>query len=177
MIPAYTYFTLQSIHHSTIDSPEQPHIRASVQPRNTFRALGATRIASSASGNPPHDSPDLPCSMANVRASQLPRKGGYPQLRGRGKHSFPDSSGYPSISHLGVNCGHRNVPHTSFCRFNDMPDSSGLGKPPSQTLLHSYVSCRTDPLLSELATILTTRTSSYTISTHPNAAETHNKLE
>ena len=151
--PEMRHWYQQYIFCITINSPYTlPNNRASAQPRNTLRASGAPRIALRLRETPLHDSPGLPCSIANATASQLPRKGGYPQLRGRGKHYFPDSSGDPSISHLGVNCGHRNVPRTFLCRFNDMPDSSGLGKPPSRTLLLSYVSYRTDPLLYELST-------------------------
>ena len=48
----------------------------------------------------------------------------------------PNSSGDISISHSGVSCGHRNVPHTSDCHYTTSPDSSGLRRPPSGTLLH-----------------------------------------
>ena len=84
----------------------------------------------------PYTTPSgLPLSISEHTASLLPCKGGYPQLRRRGYHSFPRSSGDISISHLGVSRGHRNVPHTSHCISKATPDSSGLRRPPSRTLL------------------------------------------
>ena len=58
-----------------------------------------------------------------------------PKLEG-GCHSSLGSSGDISISHSGVSCGHRNVPHASDSHYEISPDSSGLRRPPSRTLLH-----------------------------------------
>ena len=77
----------------------------------------------------------LPPATSEHTTSLLPWKGGYPQLQGRGYHSFPRSSGDISISHLGVSRGHRNVPHTSHCLSKATLDSSRLRRPPSRTLL------------------------------------------
>ena len=71
----------------------------------------------------------FPPAISKHTASLLPCKGGYPQLQGRGYHSFPQSSGHISISHLGVSHGHRNVPHTSHCLPKATPDSSALRPP------------------------------------------------
>ena len=83
----------------------------------------------------PYTTPSgLPSPISAHTASLLPCKGGYPQLHGRGYHSFLESSGDIRISHLGVSRGHRNVPHTSHCISKPTPDSSGLCRPPSRTL-------------------------------------------
>ena len=81
LIPAYTYFTLQSIHHNTISSLISAHAGNLVRAGGLGSPLNSI---SQALGNSLHDSPGLPCYMANDTASQLPRKGGYPQLQGRG---------------------------------------------------------------------------------------------
>ena len=87
----------------------------------------------------------LPPSISEHTAFMLPWKGGYPQLQRRGYHSFPWSSGDISISHLGVNRGYRNVPHTSHCLSRVSSDSSGLRRPPSRTLLLYNGSFLQDP--------------------------------
>ena len=95
----------------------------------------------------PYTTPSgLPPAISENTASQLPRKGGYPQLQGRGYHSSPRSSGDISISLLGVSRGHRNVPHTSHCLSKATPDSSRLRRPPSRTLLLCSGSFLQDPL-------------------------------
>ena len=53
-----------------------------------------------------------------------------------GCHSSLRSSRDISISHSDVSCDHRNVPHTSDSHYTTSPDSSGLRRPPSRTLLH-----------------------------------------
>ena len=73
-------------------------------------------------------------AISKHTASLRPWKGGYPQLQGRGYHSFPRSSGDISISHLGVSRGHWNVPHTSHCLSKATPDFSGFRRPPSRLL-------------------------------------------
>ena len=64
-----------------------------------------------------------------------PEKAGMPKLEG-GCHSTLGSSGDISISHSGVSCGHRNVPHASVSHNTTSAYSSGLRRPPSRTLLH-----------------------------------------
>ena len=103
-------------------------------------------LPSQAPGNPLHDPLWSSPAISEHMASQLPWKGGYPQLQGRGYHSFPRSSGDISISHLGVSRGHRNVPHTSHCLSKATPHASGLRKPPSRTLLRYNGSFLQDPL-------------------------------
>ena len=60
---------------------------------------------------------------------------GIPKLEG-GCHSSLRSSEDIIISHSGVSCSHRNVPHASVSHYTTSPDSSGLRRPPSRTLLH-----------------------------------------
>ena len=103
-------------------------------------------LPSQAPGNPLHDPSGLPPTISENTASQLPRKGGYPQLQGRGYHSSPQLSGDISISHLGVSRGHRNVPLSSHCLYKATPHSSGLCRPLSRTLLLYNGSFRQDPL-------------------------------
>ena len=86
--------------------------------------------------NPPSTVPTgFPQAIPERNTTRLPRKGGYPQTRG-GCHSSLGSSGDISISHSGVSCGHRNVPHASIRHYTTSSDSSGLCRPPSRTLLH-----------------------------------------
>ena len=66
-------------------------------------------------------------------------RAGIPKLEG-GCHSSLRSSGDISISHSGVSCGHRNVPHASVNHYTTSPDSSELRRAPS----HPF--CQ-DPLL------------------------------
>ena len=64
-----------------------------------------------------------------------PERAGIPNTR-EDCHSSLGSSGDISISHSGVSCGHRNVPHASDNHYTTSPDSSGLRRPPSRTLFH-----------------------------------------
>ena len=63
-----------------------------------------------------------------------PERAGIPKLEG-GCHSSLGSSGDIIIPHSGVSRGHRNVPHASDSHYTTSPDSSGLLRPPSWTLL------------------------------------------
>ena len=128
------------------------HVGLSAQPRKQdfFRATAQAGLSTQLRkdfGSPPNsplglrETPcttpsGLPSPISAHTASLLPCKGGYPQLHGRGYHSFPGSSGDISISHLGVSHGHRSVPHPSHCTSKATPDSSGLCRPPSRTLCH-----------------------------------------
>ena len=80
-------------------------------------------------------------------------RAGIPKLEG-GCHSSLrlGSSGDISISHSGVSCGHRNVPHASVSHYTTSPDSSGLHRPPTRTLvcLNGSFPTRPTPLLGRL---------------------------
>ena len=124
----------------------------------------------------PYTTPSgLSPAISENTASQLPSKGGYPQLQGRGYHSSPRSSGDISISHLGVSRGHRNVPHTSHCLYKATPDSSGLRRPPSRTLLLYNGSFLQDPLSLQPIQLFTARLSFLQKSVHPNVSDPNNK--
>ena len=95
----------------------------------------------------------FPVLWLTIRPLSYPERAGIPITR-KGLTLLPRIVRRPQHLPLGrqLRSPERNVPRTSFCRYNDMPDSSRLGKPPSRTLLLRYVSCRTDPFLSELST-------------------------
>ena len=81
----------------------------------------------------------------NISATELYAQWGFPRntLRALGAPRIALSgSGKPPIY----------VPRTSLSLYIYTPASSGLGKPPSRTLLFHYVSFRTDPLLSTIST-------------------------
>ena len=91
------------------------------------------------SRNPPSTVPtDFPLAIPERITTRLTRKGGYPQIGGGGGgcHSSLGSSGDIIISHSGVSCSYRNVPHASVSRYTTSPEFSGLHRPPSRTLLH-----------------------------------------
>ena len=129
-------YIITSLHYSTNRESTQPRNRASAQPCNPCRASGAPRIAQ-ASGNPLHDSNSLPCSIVKRHCFSVTHKGRESPITSKGLTLLPGLVRDPRISHLGVSHSHRNALHTILCRLNDMPDSSGLGKPPSRTLLLS----------------------------------------
>ena len=85
------------------------------------------RTALSGSGKP-HTRPSLafPLLYPNTRPLYYPEKAGIPNYKEGVSTPSPQSSGDISISHLGVSCGHLNVPHTSLCLSNATPDSSAL---------------------------------------------------
>ena len=125
----------------------------------------------------PYTTPSgLPPTISENTASQLPRKGGHPQLQGRDYHSSPQLSGDISISHLGVSRDHRNVTHTSHCLSKATPDFSGTPQTslPDSTPLQWIPPTR--PTLS-LRTIqlFTARLSSLHNSVHPNVSDPNNK--
>ena len=72
----------------------------------------------------------FPWLFLNVMPDVYPERAGIPKLEGGW------SSGDISSSHSVVSCGHRNVPHASISHYTTSPDSSGLLRPPSRTLLH-----------------------------------------
>ena len=107
-----------------------------------FRAGRTFRADPRLSGNPQTHPPGysfygLPLAIPERLITRLPRRGGYPLTRGGGGgcHSSLRSSGDISIPHSGVSRGHRNVPHASDSHYTTSPDSSGLRRPPSRTLL------------------------------------------
>ena len=107
-------------------------------PRNRARTSGGPPNSPLGLRETPfYDPSGLPSPISAHTASPLPC--GYPQLHGRGYHSFPGSSGDISISHLGVSRGHQSVPHTSHCISKATPDSSGFRRPPSRTPRHYNV--------------------------------------
>ena len=110
----------------------------------------------------------LPLSISELTASLLPSKGEYPQLHGRGYHSFPDSSRDISISHLGVSRGHHNIPHTSHCTSKATIDSSGLRRLPSRTLrryiMYSSHRCRNRQTITPIHALLASYGNLYTSS-------------
>ena len=97
------------------------------------------------------------------------------QSPARGYHSSPRSSGDISISHLGVSRGHRNIPHTSHCLYKATPDSSGLRRPPSRTLLLYNGSFLQDPLSLQTIQLFTAHLSFLQKSVHPNVSDPNNK--
>ena len=124
-------------------APEIPSAPAGLPARKP-RLPGNPRIRPLGFRNPPSTVPtvptDLPLAIPEWMSTRRPRKGGYPRTRGGGGggcHSSLGSSGDISISHSGVSCGHRNVPHASVNHYTTSPDSSGLRRPPSRTLLYS----------------------------------------
>ena len=63
--------------------------------------------------------------------SRLRRKGGYPHLLRKRLTLLP------GLVRRSRHPGHRNAPPTIICESIEMPNSSGLGTPPSRTLLLS----------------------------------------
>ena len=128
----------------------------------------------------PYTTPsDLPPTISENTASQLPRKGGYPQLQGRGYHSSPQSSTDISMSHLDISRGHRNVPHTSHCLSKATPDSSGLFWTPQTSLPDStpvqWILPARPTLSLQTIQLFTAHLSSLQNSVHPNVSDTNNK--
>ena len=134
-------------HYSLSRGTDLPRNRATLQslPGNRSSAHPRNRAFSTGHREPPNSLPRLretPYSTTSLlytgpSSSRLPRKGGYPQLLRKRLTLLPGLVRRPGISHLGVNHGHRNAPHTILCQSIEMPDSCGLGSPPSRTLLLS----------------------------------------
>ena len=116
--------------------------RASAQPCNTRRASGAPRLVFSDFGKPP---PGLPCSMAKRYGFSVTQKGRYPSP------NYEERANTPSQTRPETPASPTWASTAVTGTFHALP-SSGLGKPPSRTLLLSYVACPTDPLLSEIST-------------------------
>ena len=93
-------------------------------PKQSRRASGAPRIAFSGFGKPLHDSTSL---LQRLKTLSYPARAGIPCCGEGANTPSPASPNY----------GHRNASNTILCQSIVMPDSSGLGKPPSRTLLLS----------------------------------------
>ena len=121
-------------------------------PRTTHRASGAPRIASLGFGKPLHDFPSLPCSMVKCYGLSVTQKRRVSPVRRKGLTLLPRIARRPQ--HLPSGRQLRSPERSTHFLLSsyDMPDSSGLGKPPSRTLLFSHLSCRTDSLFSQLST-------------------------
>ena len=193
MIPAYTYFTVQSIHHSTI---KQPNLRPRRQSRprrwtlprwqdfpcnRTFRATGLSAQCPqgfgslSGSGKPPtRPSLVFPVLWLTTRPLSYPERAGIPNYKeGANTPSYnrPETSASPTWASAAVTGTFHALPSVDLTICRTIPDSANL--PPE---LYSSAICSSGQThLSPKYPLRTTRTSSYPISTHSNAAEMHNK--
>ena len=104
-------------------------------PRRAPVCLGKPDPTSRTPESSQHGSHWLSADFLNVIPHVYQKRAGIPKLEG-GCHSSLGSSGDISISHSGVSCGHRNVPHTSISHYMTSPDSSG-----HISISHSGVSC------------------------------------
>ena len=179
---------MQSINHSAIKQSNLiwtlPHRRDF--PRNrSFRTTGLSTQHPQGFGSPPNSplmlreirytTPSgLPCSMANDTASQLPRKAGIPSYKeGANTPSYnrPATSAFPTWASATVTGTFHALPSVDIAICRSLPDSANL--PPG---LYSSAICPSGKThFSPKYPLRTTRTSSWTISTHSNTAKMHNK--
>ena len=154
------YFTIQSIHHSTVlgslilartgNLASAGNLACAgklFRAGRTFRATPSRlrespRIALSGSGKPRTRPPLVfPVPWPTTRPLSYPERAGIPNYK-EGLSLLPRVIRRHQHLPLG------RQPRSPECSTH----SSGLGRPPSRTLLIRNESCRTDPLLSELST-------------------------
>ena len=173
MIPAIHISHLYTNHYNTIYLPEEPRIHATVQPRTSHRASEVPRIACLGLGDPLHDFPSLPCSIVDRYGLSVTQKGWVSPVKRKGLTLLPTIVRRPQHLPYGYQLwSPERSTHFSLSSHN-IPDSSGLGKPPSRTLLLSCLSSRTNSLFSQLSITEHSHVFLYAIYTLLHSSITH----
>ena len=123
-------------------------------------------LPSQAPGNPLYD--PLWSSPVYIRAHSLSTtlQGRVSPITRKGLSLLPPVVRRHQHLHLGVSCGHRNVPHTSHCTSKATMDSSGLRRSPSRTLrryaMYSSHRCRNRQTITPIHALLASYGNQYT---------------
>ena len=136
-------------HPQSLDSPKEPRIRAIAHfpqglgsPPNSLPWLRET---------PLHDFPSLPCSIVDRYGLSVTQKGRVSPVKRKELTLLSTIVRRPQHLPSGRQLQSPERSTHFWLSSHDMPDSSGLGKPASRTLLLSCLSSRTDSLFYQLS--------------------------